>query len=202
MPENDANNLRNIFYRNRYNRLFYLLRIMVFVNLILAAILIYFMTHAPIAATYASHEGKNTTLYPLPEPIVSQNALLSWATQAAISAYTFDYVNYKSALQQASHYFSPQGWSLYQHHLQPLLNAVISKKLKLAAVAVGPPVIVEEGPLLGRYSWSVRIPILVSYESATEVQQQSLLVSMVVTRVSTLMTTKGIAIAQFYTTQR
>lgn len=202
MPEGNIDNLRNTFYRNRYKRLFFLLRTMVLVSLVLVGVLVYFSTHVPIAPTYASYEGKNSPLYGLNEPIVSQDALLQWATQAAISVYTFDYVNYKSALQDASHYFSPQGWSLFQNNLQPVLNTVLDKKLKLSAVAVGAPVIVEQGPLLGHYSWALRIPILVSYESATEVQQQSLLVSMVVSRVSTLTTTKGISIAQFYTSQR
>lgn len=201
--ETTNNNSANIFYRNNYRRLFRLLMVMVIGNLILIAILIYLITHIPQPRTFAStSDGGQSVIYPLDQPVLSQQALLEWANQAAISIYNLDYLNYEKQLANAAHYFTPRGWRLFQNNFNSVVEAVVNQKLRVGAVAVGAPVIIEQGPLLGNYSWRIRMPLLVTYESATETKYQRLMVDMVIMRVSTLITPKGIAIAQFYAVGR
>ncbi|MCK1862760.1 DotI/IcmL/TraM family protein, partial [Legionella pneumophila] len=45
--------------------------------------------------------------------------------------------------------------------------------------------------LNGRYSWRVQMPILVTYQSASEFTQQNNVVTMLITRVSTLNSPRG-----------
>lgn len=197
------NKIRNIFYQKNLPRLFRLLVLMVIINLALTAVLIYLVTHRPEPKHFASTgDGRTAVLYPLTQPVVSQKALLDWASQAAIIVYTFDFLNYQQMLKEAATLFTPEGWKLFQNNFRPNLNNVIDEKLRVTAVATGAPIILEQGPLLGHYAWKVSLPILVTYESATETVQQPLTITMVIMRVSTSKTPKGIAIAQFYAKER
>lgn len=194
--------VQNQFYKNRYQFLLRFLYIVIFVNLVLTVIFVYLFTHIPLPQTFSTYQTKVAAEEPFDLPIVSKQALLDWATQAAIATYNFDYVNYPKALANAESYFTPDGWQLFQNDFSKVVDEVVSKKLRVNAVAAGPPMILDEGPLLGRYSWKIRIPLLVTFESASEVRPQGLTVIMVVMRVPTTLTTKGIAIAQFYTVNR
>nr|WP_235776141.1 DotI/IcmL family type IV secretion protein [Rickettsiella massiliensis] len=77
------------------------------------------------------------------------------------------------------------------------MQAVISKKLIVSAVATGVPVVLEQGLLAGRYTWKVQIPMLVTFQSASQFSQQSVTVTMLIVRVSPLESPAAIGIAQF-----
>ena len=77
------------------------------------------------------------------------------------------------------------------------LDAVKAKKLIVSAVATRAPIILQKGILNSRYSWRVQMPILVTYQSASEFSQQNNVVTMLITRVPTLNSPRGIGIAQF-----
>ena len=77
------------------------------------------------------------------------------------------------------------------------LDAVKAKKLIVSAVATRAPIILQKGILNGKYAWRVQMPILVTYQSASEFSQQNNVVTMLITRVSTLNSPRGIGISQF-----
>ena len=77
------------------------------------------------------------------------------------------------------------------------LEAVKSKKLIVSAVATRAPIILQKGELNGSFSWRVQMPILVTYQSASEFTQQNNVVTMLITRISTLQSPRGIGISQF-----
>lgn len=191
---------RNDFYRDNYRKIVGALLFSMLVIIILTGALVYLVTNPPQPRYFAtSIEGRITPLVPLEQPNISQAALLQWANTAAISAYTYNFVNYKEALQSASEYFTPDGWSAFMQALESSnnLNAVTAKKLVVSAVATGAPVILQQGVLNGTYAWRVQMPMLVTYQSASQFSRQSIIVTMLVTRVSTLNSPKGIGIAQF-----
>lgn len=196
--------MRKNFYRDSYRRVVSALLFMVLVNLLLAFIVYYLATHQPEPKYFAtSADGRITPIYPLTAPMVSDSALLQWANQAAVAAYTYNFATYRGELQEASEYFTPSGWRDFEEALQSSRNleTVISKKLVVTAVATGAPVILDRGVLDNHYSWKVQMPLLVTYESASTTIQQPILVTMLITRVSTLNVPKGIAIAQFVASQ-
>ena len=195
--------LRNDFYRDNYRRVIGILFFTVFIIIGLAVALIYEVTNPPPPQYFATDaEGRIIHLYPLDEPNLSQGALLQWANVAAVAVFSYDFVNYRENLQDASEFFTPDGWQNFMNALQDNdnLNAVLTKKLVVSAVATAAPVILQEGVLQGRYSWRVQMPMLVTYQSASQVTQQNLTVTMLITRISTLNSEKGIGIAQFVAT--
>jgi intracellular multiplication protein IcmL len=191
---------RNDFYRDNYRKVVGMLLFSVLIMTILVGGLIYLITNPPQPRYFATTtDGRISPLVPLDQPNISQAALLQWANTAAISAYTYNFVNYRQALQDAQAYFTPDGWSAFMGALNSSnnLTAVIAKKLVVSAVATGAPVILQQGILGGIYAWRVQMPMLITYQSASQFSRQSIIVTMLVTRVSTLNSPQGIGIAQF-----
>ena len=195
-----AVNLRNNFYRDGQRKMVLILAISMLTNFTLAIMLIYTISHPPAPKYFAtSISGRITPLFPLNEPNQSDSAVLQWANQAAIAAFTYNFVNYRSELQASSGFFTADGWNQFLSALQQSnnLEAVKTKKLIVSAVATKAPVILQKGLLNAQYAWRVQMPILVTYQSASEFSQQANIVTMLITRVSTLNSPRGIGISQF-----
>ncbi|MFU8797665.1 MAG: type IVB secretion system apparatus protein IcmL/DotI [Gammaproteobacteria bacterium] len=202
-PNTDAVTLvrmRNDFYRDNYRRVIGALLLAVLVIFGLGATFAYVIMNPPAPRYIAVNaEGRIIPLKPLSEPNMSPSALLQWANTAAIAAYTYSYVNYRSELQTASEFFTPDGWQSFLDALKSSgnLNAVIQEKLIVSAVATEAPFILQEGLLNGVYSWKIQFGMLISYQSASKVAQQQVTVTMLIQRVSPLSSARGIGIAQF-----
>lgn len=192
--------LRNEFYRDSYRKVVGALLLCILTILMLIGALTYIVSNPPMPRYFATTtEGRIMPLVPLDRPNLSTAALLQWANTAAIAVYTFNFVNYRQALQAAAEYFTPEGWQGFMSALQSSnnLNAVLEKKLIVSAVATGAPVVLEQGLILGTYTWRVQMPLLITYQSASQFSQQAVTVTMLITRVSTLDSPLGIGIAQF-----
>jgi intracellular multiplication protein IcmL len=192
--------LRNKFYKDSQRKVLVALLFALLVNLLLAFILGYLISHPPAPKYFAtSINGRITPLFPLNEPNQSDSAVLQWANQAAIAAFSYNFVNWREELQASSVFFTAEGWSQFQKALQDSnnLEAVKAKKLIVSAVATRAPIIMQKGLLQGVYAWRVQMPILVTYQSASEFTQQNNVVTMLISRVSTLNSPRGIGISQF-----
>lgn len=192
--------LRNKFYKDSQHKVILALLVAVIVSFVLASMLVYMLTHPPAPRYFAtSINGRITPLFPLTEPNQSDSAVLQWANQAAIASFTYNFVNYRDELQASSGFFTPEGWDQFLNALKQSnnLDAVKAKKLIVSAVATRAPIILQKGILNGSFSWRVQMPILVTYQSASEFTQQNNVVTMLITRVSTLNSPRGIGISQF-----
>jgi len=192
--------LRNKFYHDGQRKLVAILLSSVCVNLILGFMLFYLITHPPEPKYFAtSINGRITPLFALNAANQSDSAVLQWANQAAIAAFTYNFVNYRSELQAASGFFTASGWTQFLTALEQSnnLDAVKAKKLVVSAVATRAPIILQKGILNGSYSWRVQMPILVTYQSASEFSQQNNVVTILITRISSLNSPRGIGIDQF-----
>jgi intracellular multiplication protein IcmL len=192
--------LRNTYYKDGQKKIILILIISMVANVLFGLSLFYMITHPPSPKYFAtSINGRITPLFPLNEPNQSDSAVLQWANQAAIASFTYNFVNYRSELQAASGFFTSTGWTQFLNALQGSnnLEAVKAKKLIVSAVATRAPIILKKGILNGLYSWRVQMPILVTYQSASEFSQQNNVVTMLITRISTLNSPRGIGISQF-----
>lgn len=192
--------LRNNFYRDGQRKMILILIFSIICNALLGSMLTYIITHPPEPRYFAtSINGRITPLVALNAPNQSDSAILQWANQAAIATFSYNFVNYRSELVAASGFFTAEGWDQFISALAASnnLEAIKAKKLVVSAVATSAPVILQKGVLNGRYAWRIQMPILVTYQSASEFSQQNLNVTMLVTRVDTLNSPRGIGIAQF-----
>lgn len=140
---------------------------------------------------------------PLDKPNMDTSAILSWAAQAVTDIMTARYDNYQKRLQRCSHNFTKTGWESFAAAMQRsrILDQVHSLKQMAVAKLTAPPQLVKEGPALGKYRWSVKIPLEMTYtdEKATHTATMSL--DLVVERVSTSENGSGLSIASWDMTQ-
>lgn len=192
--------LRRRFYKDNARKLMLVLLVSMIINAVLATFCVHILTNPPAPKYFAtSINGRITPLFPLDEPNQSDSAVLQWATQAAIASFTYNFVNYQAELQAASEFFTPQGWDQFMAALRESnnLDAVRAKKLIVSAVAKRAPIIIKKGMLGDRYAWRVQLPLLITYQSASEFSQTEDVVTMTIRRVSTLNSPRGIGISQF-----
>lgn len=189
------------FYRDNHARMMFFCLMLLLIASISVLFNIFQFLNRPSAKYFAvSPEGK-FEMTPLDRPNLSTESLLQWATEAASSSYNYDFVNYREKIQQVRSYFTPQG---YQHYIDALkqsrtIDTIIEKKLVVSAVPTGAPVILKEAEIKssGRWAWQVQMPMLISYQSANEVIKQEIVLTLLIVRVDTLESPKGVGIAQF-----
>ena len=193
--------LRNNFYRDNFRRLMVMCLLLLGIIAALVGYVFYQQKNQPKPTYFATtSDGKLIKLIALNQPNLQTNALLQWATEAGTAAYTFNFVNYRKALQDVRQYFTKLG---YQNFLSALtgsrnLEAVRSKKLVVSSVPTGAPVVLKEGVTSnGRYAWQVQFPMLLTYQSASDSIKQNIVVTMLITRVPTLESERGVGIASF-----
>jgi intracellular multiplication protein IcmL len=174
--------------------------ISIIINIFAALSIFYVYSNPPEPNYYStSVNGLSSKLEPLNNPNTSDSVVTQWANLACIGAFTYDFVNYQAQLETASEYFTKDGWDNFMQSLQDSnnLNTVISKKLVVSAVALTPPLILKKGVVNGVYAWRIQLPILVTYQSASDVTQMKMIVNMLMTRISTRENYKGVGVAQF-----
>ena len=191
--------VRNEFYKDGTHRLYVALVISILLNFVGLYALIYVYSNPPSPVYFpTSSSGRITPLIPLDQPNMTDTEILQWANLAIIAANSYNYVNYRSEFQAASEFFTAEGWGSFIKAIQSSnnLQAVISNKFVVSAMATQAPTIIERGVYNGSYSWRIRMPIMVTYQSQT-IASIPVVVNMLITRVSTLNSPKGIGIAQF-----
>lgn len=192
--------LRNNFYRDNYNRVLIALLVLMVIIAGLFGIIYYQYTSQPVPRYFATGpDGRIIPRWSLRRPVVSAAELRQWANRSAVSAFTYNFSNYREALQDASESFTPRGWRNFQEALRKSgnLETVLKRKFVVSARPTGTPEIIDQRVISGRYTWKVQIPLLVTYESSRTTLQDPLEVTLSIVRISELQVPKGIAIDQY-----
>lgn len=208
--------LRNFFYRDGYRRLTLILLMLVVLNIVSLLTLYYLITHRPPPTYFATNiEGGIVPLTPLDKPSVPDALVRDWAARAAAAAFSFNYVQYRDQLQEASAtYFTPEGGKQFMDALKNSGNVDFVKAGKLIAIGqvlaaptLGAEGVLSSGQYTGRYYWQITLPLEVMYQGPNikgntrqEFFEVSLLIvrdNSLVDRSSKLDSAKGLGIAQF-----
>ena len=189
----------NAFYRDHYHQVLMVLVGILLIVFIAIGFVFYQMLHRPLPVFYAKDVNNQTMeLNAFNAPNRLPETILRWATKAAISAYTFDFVNYNRQIAAVKPYFTESGWNDYQQSVQGLIETIVQNKLFINGVVSGAPVISNEGPLPGiDYAWRVQIPFLVTYQSANITTKRDFYVALTIIHVPTSVNPQGIGIDQF-----
>lgn len=196
---------RNFFYRDGYRKSMSALLLSLMVNMVLLGLVVFQFLTKPAPVYFATQtNGSLIEIQPLTEPLVRQETLLTWATRAAVTAYSFNFVDWQNDLNNAQQYFTATGFKNFVDALKASgnLDTVVAKRLVVQATVVDVPRIIQQGLIQGRYAWKIQIPMLVKYTSASEDLRQPILVTMLIARVPTTQYPEGIAIAQFVVQDR
>ena len=140
----------------------------------------------------------------LDQPNMPRPAILTWANEAAMTALSYDFANYKQQLQNAAEYFTPDGWQGFMQALKNAneLDAIQKNKLATSAVPTGTPEIIEQGEKNGVYMWRINIPMLLTYASATGATKQPLTITLLIQRTTKYIGKRGLGIVSFVSTEK
>lgn len=191
-------------YRDRYYQILRWIVLLAISAVVFTVVLAYMNMKQSQPNYYATTtSGQTIPLHPLGEPVVTNKYILQWASIATRKALNLDFVNYESQLNSVQSYFTVGGWNKFKIALKTsgLLNTVISKKLEMSAVVSGAPLIVNRSVFHGRFTWTIQLPVLITFTSASENKKSSWIVTMDVQRVPVLDTAAGIQISNFITMQ-
>jgi hypothetical protein len=133
---------------------------------------------------------------------VNSETIVSFAKDAALSAFTYDYKTYDDSLKKTSSYFTKEGWAEFQKALAASKNLDTVKKEQLAVNAEldGPAILQKQEVIAGGGKvWRVDVPIKVSYSGNNNQLSQRLVVHLGIVPVANEVNKSGVAITQFVT---
>lgn len=138
-------------------------------------------------------------MIPLDQPLLTQEGLLTWASNAITGAMSLNFLEWREKLETLRPHFDDAAYKSFLASLQSsgVLDMIRDKRLSASAVATRAPVIIASGLVGGKATWKVEFPLIVSYESSQGVEStQKLLATVLVCRASTAKTPRGVVIQQ------
>jgi intracellular multiplication protein IcmL len=194
--------VRNEFYRDGFRNL---IKIAIVEAAIIVALIITFIAYIDTVRSQNHYfattaDGRIMPMTPLEiAGNMNDSALISWAAQAASEVMTFGFNDYQRRLQYSARFFTQPGWAYFTEALQKsrTIESITALQQVVSAEPSSAPIILRQGPYLGKYHWQVKLPLKVSYQSGTESRVDYPEVTLVITRVSELENPSGVAIEQW-----
>lgn len=188
----------NNFYKIYQPRFIIVLMGAILVTMIWAGIVVFQVYRRPLPTFYAIQpNGEKMLLQPQDIPNLTSETILRFASKAAVAAYTFDFVNYRSEIEAVRPYFTSAGWKGYTESVAQVIKGITASKLFISAVVNAPPIIANQGEMSGVYGWQIQVPLLVTYQSAQNSEQSKYTVLITLIRVPTTIDPTGVGIDQF-----
>ncbi|RWB93278.1 MULTISPECIES: type IVB secretion system apparatus protein IcmL/DotI [unclassified Mesorhizobium] len=145
-------------------------------------------------------DGRIQPLIPLDQPHLSAAEITTYAAEAVTRSFTYSFATYQQDFQDAQQYFTkPQGWNSFVDAVQKsgTLDLVKNKRLNTTAIAQRAVIVREGVGPNGIYEWIVQMPVRVTYQSASEVTGQNMMVTVTLQRLQSYEHPRGAAISRF-----
>lgn len=192
--------LRYETFATSHKRMVQVTAVSVVVSALAVMVSLYAVVSQPEPRYFATRaEGGILPLTPISEPILTANEVTNFATKAVTRSLTIDFANYRTSLADSQKYFDqPEGWENFLRALETssMLKFIIQRRLVSNAVAKGASIINTGLDERGRYSWTVQVPLTMTYQSASESSTSELLAEIVVSRVPTHVAADAVAITR------
>ena len=188
----DQKNIATInegFTRDSYSKMISLLCTLSVVVVCLVCALAY-MSFFPTKSNYyaTTTSGSVVQLHSLSEPVVNDAYLTQWASVAARDAYNINFLDDQDKLDAVEKRFTEAGWTSFKESMQQsgLLKTVAEKKLIMTAIASDDAIIIDRSIQHGHYTWIIQMPMLISFESASQKVSKKTITTVEVIRVPVL----------------
>lgn len=153
-----------------------------------------------------SPSGQVVPTYPLSQPSSANpevmNAMVAQlCLEGARRSFSFDYLNYAEQVNTAQSYFTYRGWEAFVKSLAQSqnFNTVQQQKMIVKFTPKSAPIITGSQVRDGRLAWAIQFEGVIQYVAHDGQHQgfiQNVLVKMVVVRMSTVDSPKGLGIDQ------
>ena len=214
MTENDATteqydalmmvSLRNAFYKAKYRLLLGVYFLCIAVIAILLGMFVYLLRHPPHPLYFVADEaGRLIQEVPVQQANMSNEEVAAWVVEAVEAAYSYNFVNYRSQLQNAQKYFATGGWREYMKALTASNNllALTQRRQVVIAKVAGAPQLLKQGPSgsSNAMTWQFKMPVLITYLQPPydkPAYSNPWVVSIIVRRQKILESYKGLGVLQ------
>jgi intracellular multiplication protein IcmL len=151
--------LRNAFYKKKFHFMLGIAALTLVVIIFLCSLFMYLLSNSNRPLYFVANDDGiliQESSLDLPFPIEEVNA---WTIAAIEAANSFDYVNYRTQLQDAQKYFSDTAWMEYMKGLTASLNlnAVIARREVWISKVIEPPVVTKTAVINGAYVWRMEL---------------------------------------------
>lgn len=157
-----------------------------------------FLVHQREDSFYAVAADRSPqALLVLDRPNLTDTALLNWAVGAVTETMTFGFNNMTQRMTAARRHFTAPGWEGFQIALGGQLRSAVLENFQIVTAAVRAPATIPGRVPEGRRSWSVQVPILLTFQAGTKSDSRRSLVTLTVVEVPTSESPFGVGIEQW-----
>lgn len=132
-------------------------------------------------------------------PFLTDNQVMNFAVEASTSAMTINFSTWREDLRRSSVYFErPAGWNSFIDAIEDSrqMDFIRERRFITTAVANGATIIRSGLDENNRYSWTVQVPMTITYQSASEQTSQDILAEMVVSRLPTYESPQAVGVSR------
>ncbi|MEC5291942.1 type IVB secretion system apparatus protein IcmL/DotI [Aurantimonas sp. C2-6-R+9] len=147
-----------------------------------------------------TNEGQIQPLIPLDRPHLSAAAVSNFAVNAVTASLTYSFDQYRPQFQDAQQWFTqPAGWNSFVGAVDEsgMLDLVRERRFNSSAVAQNAVITTQGINASGIYEWVVQMPVRITYQSASELSGQTILVTVRLSRLQTYQSPYAMAISQY-----
>jgi intracellular multiplication protein IcmL len=195
--------VRNTFYRRLYHLALATLIQMLIVIGLLSGMLFYLIMNPPKPIYFATDPmSRLIEVVPVDRPNMTLKEVSDWVVDAVQSTYSYNYINYRTELQNAQKYFTNYGWRNYMKALTASRNIVglTNRQMIISASVIDTPKVIREGSLSGSYAYRMTMPLLVTYSlppyDSKSKFSNALQIDVLVERMPILQSYKGLGVLQ------
>jgi intracellular multiplication protein IcmL len=144
-------------------------------------------------------DGAKKGLVSLGQPILTNKAILSWASTSVTEVLTFGFNNYNERIDAASNRFTESGFYSFAKALisSEFIDSITKNQQVFTAAPAGPPVLVSEGLVDEVYTWTVEVPIIRTTVAGNKTSPQKQTIVLDLVRVPTKISPWGIGIQRW-----
>jgi intracellular multiplication protein IcmL len=188
----------SLTYRQGFRNLVRVVQVQALIIVMLTGFLFYCVRDVVPQDTYFAEtsEGSRMQLVSLDDPNVNMDALTSWAEQAAVDVLTFGFNDIDKRFEHSQRYFTIEGWKTFALKLadSALLRNVTTLQQMVSTIPREPAEIISWGYKNGKYSWIVRVPLIMTTRAGKTRTTQGADVTMTIIKLPTSENPRGIAI--------
>ncbi|WP_145592816.1 DotI/IcmL/TraM family protein [Yersinia bercovieri] len=172
-----------------------------FLCLLIIAVLGYAVLNPPVKY-FATQDGRVIPLTPTDQPAYSDADVTDFGNRVIREAFTLDFVNYRSQMNNLLPRFSDEGFRSYYSALTTsnVLASIKDKKMNMS-VMTSPGVVVSKGTLEnGVYAWKIQYPVKFKLTGqTTSLPEQSFVLSLLIQRTDPRLKNTGLEVSQLIT---
>src|SRR3990167_8293865 len=189
--------LQETFYCDRFKQVIGLIIGVALIFVLACALSLFLYLVKPLPVTFpVGEEWRIQPIVALDQPYHTTPEILQWVSRTLPHVFQYDFQHYNDQLQQASHYFTAEGWRIFTKQLSYYANGetIQADRIFVQATPTSAPFIVNQGLVSGRDGWWVQMSLLLRYVGKTPRTPQPLVLQVLVVRVPTANNLFGVSI--------